>query len=53
MVLKCGPFGSCSSAILYTSGGEMVIRIGADGHAVEAPVAVKVGGEGGIPLLGG
>ena len=30
----------------------MVIRIGADGHAVEAAVAVRVGGEGGIPLVG-
>ena len=31
----------------------MVIWIDAGGHAVEAAVFVKVGGEGGIPLLGG
>ena len=44
--------GSCNSAALYTNGGEIVIRIGAGGHAIEATAAIKVGGEGGIPLQG-
>ena len=44
--------GSCNSAALYTNGGEIVIRIGAGGHAVEAAAAIKVGGEGGILLQG-
>ena len=44
--------GSCNSAALYTDGGEIVIWIGAGGHAIEAAVAVKVGGEGGNLLKG-